>query len=261
MAGVPMPAAAASSMASAMNTEQCWPSDTPPSAARASAPSAATPGRPSRRRPCSSMKEPVPALQASFMRRLHHPAADQAHVLGVLATDLEDRVHPRVEAQCPLGVGGDLVLDQHATRAAAASEQGAQRPRGRCRSRRPPPPPRAPGTGEQLADQALGGAQRIAGSGRVAVPDERAVCGVDGDGLGAGGARRRGPARAAPLAARRARAGAARAFGGRRPGPPPAAAGGRDADRSRWSNARCAGARSRPARRSPAPRRRWRRPR
>ncbi len=61
------PAAMASSMTSAMNTEQCWPSDTPPSAATASWPSWTTSLMPANYLPCSSMKEPVPALQASFM--------------------------------------------------------------------------------------------------------------------------------------------------------------------------------------------------
>ena len=59
------PAAAASSRISAMNTAQCWPSATQPSAsiacARARRAEAAEPP------PRSSMKEPVPALHASFM--------------------------------------------------------------------------------------------------------------------------------------------------------------------------------------------------
>ena len=63
----PTPRATAASMTSAMKTEQCWPSATPSGAASASSPSCATDSTPSKRRPCSSMKEPVPAEQASFM--------------------------------------------------------------------------------------------------------------------------------------------------------------------------------------------------
>ena len=49
-----------------MKTAQCCPSATQPSASMASWPSSAAP-RPPSRRPCSSMKEPVPALHASFI--------------------------------------------------------------------------------------------------------------------------------------------------------------------------------------------------
>ena len=61
------PAATASSMISAMKTEQCCPSETPPPAHSASSPSSATDPTPLNLRPCSSMNDPVPALQASFI--------------------------------------------------------------------------------------------------------------------------------------------------------------------------------------------------
>jgi len=60
------PWAIASSITSAMKTEQCCPSDTPTSASSARRPSS-TGSPPSSRAPCSAMKEPVPALQASFI--------------------------------------------------------------------------------------------------------------------------------------------------------------------------------------------------
>ena len=62
-----MSAATASSMISAMKTLQCCPSETPLFASCASSPSCTTLSMPENLRPCSSMKEPVPALQASFI--------------------------------------------------------------------------------------------------------------------------------------------------------------------------------------------------
>lgn len=50
-----------------MNTEQCWPSETPCGAASAIGPSSETWATPVNSRPCSSMNEPVPALHASFI--------------------------------------------------------------------------------------------------------------------------------------------------------------------------------------------------
>ena len=54
-------------MTSAMKIEQCWPSAALASAPSAIRPRCATSSTPSNRRPCSSMKEPVPALHASFI--------------------------------------------------------------------------------------------------------------------------------------------------------------------------------------------------
>ena len=67
-------------MISAMNTEQCWPSETPAGAASASCPRWTTSRMPANLRPCSSMKEPVPALQASFIAQsITRPSASRMY--------------------------------------------------------------------------------------------------------------------------------------------------------------------------------------
>ncbi len=90
-----LPAATASSMISAMKTEQCWPRETPWSAARARAGQAHDVAViAANLLPCSSMNEPVPALQASFMAASTTRPLAKPDVLGVLAADLEDGVDP-----------------------------------------------------------------------------------------------------------------------------------------------------------------------
>jgi hypothetical protein len=54
--------------------------------------------------PCSSMNEPVPALQASFF---------QADVFCVLTADLKDCVHARVVKARSFCVGCDFVQDEY----------------------------------------------------------------------------------------------------------------------------------------------------
>ena len=75
------PAATASSMISAMNTEQCCPRETPASAASACWPSSATLRTPPIFRPCSSMKDPVPVAAADHPAGVRYVRAG-ADVLG-----------------------------------------------------------------------------------------------------------------------------------------------------------------------------------
>ncbi len=182
------PAATASSMTSAMKTEQCWPSETPASASRASSPRCDDVAMPENLR-ALLLDEGAGAGAAGLVhRRVDHAALRQPDVLRVLTADLEDRVDSRVVVQRALGVGGDLVEHEDALDAVAGGQQRARRSRGRCRWRRVPAP-----AGCRPA------IRRTAASGSGPPPPGRPRCrrspprpspglAVEGDHLGAGGA-------------------------------------------------------------------------
>ena len=141
------PAATASSMISAMNTEQCWPSETPCGAASASRPRWATSSNAGELAALLLDERPGPGAA-----RLVHGAVDDAplvqpDVLGVLPADLEDGVHPRIVVQRAFGVGRDLVENEDGLAAVARREQrpddlpAAARHRHRADGNRPAGPP------------------------------------------------------------------------------------------------------------------------
>jgi hypothetical protein len=120
--------------------------------------------------------------------RVDHAAVGQAGVLGVLSADFEDGVDTRVVVKRALGVGDNLVEDVHAVYAVAGRQQGADdlaaaagRTEGYDRIRTEP-------AGGELSHQGLGGGDRLSVGGDVALPDHFAAVAVEGHDLRTGGA-------------------------------------------------------------------------